>query len=168
MWTNPGTWRKASPWSKPSGVLLPVVLLLAFATASGFPAETEKVFLRKGPKPGKGIEYFGPNAIPYEQAEYSYRGRAVNAYYIRSYIPILPSWAARDCGAARLSLLPGGGESESAFLYASGRDWYLIFVFAKEEKDTCPFIGAFLERVEFFLKADSGFPLPAVFDVKIP
>jgi len=168
MWTNPETWRKASPWNKRRGILPSLVLLLAFVTASGYSAETEKVFLRKGPKPGKGIEYFGINAIPYEQAEYSYRGRAVNVYFIRSYIPILPSWTDKDCGKTPLSLLAGGGEGESAFLYASGRDWSLIFVFAKEEKETCPFIGAFLERVEFFLRADSGFPLPAVFDVKIP
>ena len=140
MWTNPETWRKASPLNKSlSGFLLAAVLLTLLGTVSPLGAEEEKVLLQKGPKLGKGLEFFGPNAIPYEQAEYGYRQKTVTIYFIRRSIPILPSWEKADCAKTPLSLLSGGNEkNQKAFLYESGEDWDTIFVFSKDEMSTCP------------------------------
>ena len=168
MWISPGTWRKASPLNKRLGGRLLLAAVLALALTAGLGAEEEKVFLQKGPKIGKGLEFFGPNAIPYELVEYGYRQKTVLVYLVRRAIPILPSWEKADCAKAPLSLLPaaGGETNKKALLYDSGEDWYAIFVFADEEKASCPFIEVFLDRLRFFLRSGTPSPFPAILDIK--
>jgi hypothetical protein len=146
--------------------LLPLIFLSLFLLPRILPGQGSEALLLRGPKVGKGIDYFGPNAIPFERGDYSYNDGTVSVYYIRRYIPILSEWRREVCGRTTLHVLEENGES--VLLYDSSEGWYVLFVFAREETKRCPFVTPFLERLRFFRAsaAAAGSPLPATIEIR--
>jgi hypothetical protein len=146
--------------------LVPLIFLAFFLFLRILPGQETGAMLLRGPKVGKGIDYFGPNAIPYERGDYRYNGGTVTVYYILRHIPVLPEWRREACGRTPLFVLEEN--RESVFLFDSAEGWYVLFVFSKEESKRCPFVVPFLERLRFFRAsaADSGSPLPAVVEIR--
>jgi len=143
-------------------------LLLLAAAAAIFlvmPAapQTERAVLLRGPKVGRGVDVFGPNALPYERGEYSYDGGVVTVFYIRSYLPPLRDWPRADCGKIPLVAGAAGGP-EKLFIHDGG-DWGLLFIFGGTGEKPCPFIEAFLARFRYFLRLSAS-PFPAAVDIK--
>lgn len=147
------------------GILL-LVLLCSVPAFPLFCADDDRALLVRGPKLGKGIEYFGVNAIPYELGEYRFKDLTFSAYFIRRYIPSLPGWEKKDCAKNRFRLL--SKESEDALLYEGEEAWTVLFVFPKNTAEACLLMDRFLDRLRFFLNLGTGSPLPAVVETAPP
>ncbi len=160
-----------------TGPLLCALALLSFL-APAAPAQTEKAVLLRGPRVGRGIDIFGPNALPYERVEYSYRGGEVTVFHIRSYQPPPKGWVRGDCGKVPLlrpapgstpgdvpGAAPGRPPDGRVFLHDGGEDWSLLFLFGEGVERPCPFIEAFLPGFRNFLRLAVS-PFPAWVEVK--
>ncbi len=121
----------------------------------------------EGPTAGRGLDFLGPNIIPYLMASYyDYeQERGVDIHFVDRDIA-LPDRAEPDfCGPYAVSLLEAGDLDIRAF--ASIEGWLVFFLFPVPYTDPCRFVEDFLELFIFFRGAlDDEAPFPAALELQ--
>ncbi len=136
------------------------------------PADTphdHDALLVRGPRPGHGLPFLGPNLIEYERAVYRYRAGEVTVYYGEDRLPIDADPEVLQCGPHALQVLEDVGPHRRVVRFDRASGEWLLFEQQPDTGEICPLVESFIERFEFFLEAlppdAREAPFPAVLEL---
>ncbi len=129
------------------------------------PADADAMLVR-GPRPGRGLPFFGPNVIEHERGVYRYRGTEVTVYYGEERLPIEAEPEVLQCGPYALQVPNDVGPHRRVFRFERAAGEWLLFELQSDAVEICPLVEEFIEQFEFFLEAlppdTREAPFPAV------
>lgn len=151
----------------------PAVVVLLFLGPAAAPTGAQApgsavTLLVEGPRERRGLDFLGPNIIPYAYGRYRDQAqeRDVEVYFVDRDLAPFANSQSDDCAGYALELPAVAGEDLR--LYRSIEGWNLLFRFPVPYAEPCRFVEDFLDLFIFFLDAlgdSEEVPFPAALEL---
>ena len=162
-------------WNR-NALFLAVLILLGGAierpesvlaqTAAG--AERGRLLV-DGPTEDRGLDFLGPNIVPYLAADYydHEQERNVEVFFVDRDIAIPAAAEAAACGSYEVRVFEDNNPPLEIRAFESIEGWLVFFLFPVPYTDPCRFVEDFLELFIFFRRAlDDETPFPAALELQ--
>ncbi len=176
MWTSRATSPRASRLSKctgsPAAIVLGAALVAILVLLPGVECvqaqDTAAAILVRGPRPGRGIPFFGANTIEYQRGVYRRNAVEVTVYYGEQDLPLAGGLKTLQCGPHELQVLPATGEHQRVLQHELEIGGWLLLKLRPGTVEECAFAEAFIEQFEFFREAQPPGWVEAPFPAIVP